>query len=149
MNFLVCTIACTHHSHHSVAHSWTTQTLLDTFESVAILLFATAEDDNDINTATTIALFVLEQQRELKHLCHQGLYNAEKCLQFYSLFLNDFTDWQFKRWLWYAWYHSVYTIKLNIFYRVNWNTFWHLYSFIKDDPIFISKGTKPQWPSEY
>ena len=33
--------------------------------------------------------------------------------------------------------------------RMDRMTFWHLHSFIKDDPIFQSRGTKPQRPSEY
>ncbi|TBU21487.1 hypothetical protein BD311DRAFT_229768 [Dichomitus squalens] len=100
--------------------------------TAAILLLADARDDMERFTALSVARLAFrhrEKERSRKFGV-RGPYNQVKSEDFFEIILRLSSIRWFKSWL-----------------RMDRDAFWHLHDLVKDDPVFVSAGKKPQRPS--
>lgn len=116
---------------------------------IAIILFATSEDEDD----ELVALLVARQASRRERLANgrlgpRGRYDRAKSTDFFELLVEHFTERQFKAWIRYVCNHpsTLFKSKLLKFIRMSRESFWHLHELIQDDPVFLGGPRSPQRP---
>ncbi|KZP26714.1 hypothetical protein FIBSPDRAFT_887199 [Athelia psychrophila] len=111
--------------------------------TLTIYLLATAEDEDDKFVGVVIAQLAYKEQQKPKRngkYGPRGCYNNAKSTDFLTCCLIHSQRGSLKT--------SADTSGVKV-YRVNHETFWHLHSLIKSDPIFASTRQRPQRPVQY
>ncbi|ESK80661.1 hypothetical protein Moror_5122, partial [Moniliophthora roreri MCA 2997] len=108
-------------------------------ETFAIMLFADAEEDEEIFSAMIIAYLAwraCQEWRKYGRFGRRGPYNQQKSKDFFDVMIYRFSEHWFRAWMWCT-------------CSMGHNAFWKIHNMIEEDPIFISGPQNPQRPVKY
>lgn len=107
-----------------------------------------------MSLGTTLYARELKERRKIKaggRYGPRGEYAKDRTQAFLDELIEDSTDRFFKSWFRYV--HNVYCLLAVYLYQklcsVNRTSFYRLLELIRPDPVFVSRGRKPQTPVKY